>query len=62
MLATGLNVTLDEGSYVDTTNDYITIGEYGYYDVKLNGTYKQDLLTAYQNTGSDVESINTIRV
>ena len=32
-----LNVTLDEGSYVDTTNDYITIGEYGYYNIKLNG-------------------------
>ena len=32
-----LNVTLDEGSYVDTTNDYVTIGEYGYYDIVLNG-------------------------
>ena len=32
-----LNVTLDEGSYVDMSNDYITIGEYGYYKIKLNG-------------------------
>ena len=32
-----LNVTLDQGSYVDTTNDYVTIGEYGYYDIKLTG-------------------------
>jgi hypothetical protein len=32
-----LNVTLDEGSYVDMSNDYITIGEYGYYKIKLSG-------------------------
>ena len=32
-----LNVTLDQGSYVDTINDYVTIGEYGYYDIVLNG-------------------------
>ncbi len=31
-----LNVTLGT-SYVDMSNDYITIGEYGYYDIKLNG-------------------------
>ena len=58
--ATRLNVTLDEGSYVDTTNDYITIGEYGYYDVKLNGL--QARLANGRKGGSDVESINTIRV
>ena len=32
-----LNVTLDNGSYVDMSNDDITIGEYGYYNVKLIG-------------------------
>ena len=32
-----LNVTLDNGSYVDMSNDYITIGEYGYYNLKLSG-------------------------
>ena len=32
-----LNVTLDNGSYVDMSNDDITIGEYGYYKLKLSG-------------------------
>jgi len=58
--STRLNVTLDEGSYVDTTNDYITIGEYGYYDVKLNGL--QARLANGRKGGSDVEHINTIKV
>jgi len=58
--ATRLNVTLDEGSYVDTTNDYITIGEYGYYDVKLNGL--QARLANGRKGGSDIEHINTIKV
>ncbi len=58
--ATRLNVTLDEGSYVDTTNDYITIGEYGYYDVKLNGL--QARLANGRKGGGVVEEINTIKV
>lgn len=58
--ATRLNVTLDEGSYVDTTNDYITIGEYGYYDVKLNGL--QARLANGRKGGGVVEKINTIKV
>jgi len=32
-----LDVTLDQGSYVDMSNDYITIGEYGYYNINLSG-------------------------
>ncbi len=32
-----LNITLDEGSYVDTTNDYVTVGEYGYHNIELTG-------------------------
>ena len=58
--ATRLNVTLDEGSYVDTTNDYITIGEYGYYDVKLKGLEAR--LANGRKGGGGVENINTIKV
>jgi hypothetical protein len=32
-----LTVNLDNGSYLDTTNNYITIGEYGYYTIRLDG-------------------------
>tara|TARA_R110000824_G_scaffold52721_9_gene146479 strand:+ start:3720 stop:6719 length:3000 start_codon:yes stop_codon:yes gene_type:complete len=32
-----LTVTLDNGSYVDLANNYVTIGEYGYYKISLNG-------------------------
>jgi len=32
-----LNVTLDNGSYFDMGNDYITVGEYGNYDIILEG-------------------------
>ena len=32
-----LTVTLDNGSYVDTTNNYITIGEFGIYDLNIGG-------------------------
>ena len=47
-----LNVTLDEGSYVDTTNDYVTIGEYGYYDIKLNGIESR-IATIWSNTAAN---------
>jgi len=45
-----LNVTLDQGSYVDTTNDYVTIGEYGYYDIVLNGIESRAAII-WANTG-----------
>ena len=32
-----LNVYLDNGSYVDLTDNYVTIGEYGQYQISLNG-------------------------
>ena len=56
-------LTLDEygKSYVDSTKDYITIGEYGYYDVKLNGLQAK-LANEYIKGGSDDESINTIKI
>ncbi len=57
--ATNLNVTLDDGSYVDSTNHYITIGEYGYYNIKLNGTQSR-VATAYQNTVGGLKIINRI--
>ena len=57
--ATNLNVTLDDGSYVDSTNHYITIGEYGYYNIKLNGTQSR-VATAYQNTDVDLKIIDRI--
>lgn len=53
-VATNLNVTLDDGSYVDSTNHYITIGEYGYYDIKLNGIQSK-IARAYKGGGDDVE-------
>ena len=52
--ATNLNVTLDDGSYVDSTTHYITIGEYGYYDIKLNGIQSK-IARAYKGGGDDVE-------
>ena len=57
--ATNLNVTLDEGSYVNSTNHYITIGEYGYYDIKLSGIQSR-IATAYQNTVSGLKIIDRI--
>ena len=56
--ATNLNVTLNEGSYVDSANHYITIGEYGYYDIKLNGIQSK-IARAYKGGGDDV-LINSI--
>ena len=53
-VATNLNVTLDEGSYVDSTTHYITIGEYGYYDIKLNGIQSK-IARAYKGGNDDVE-------
>ena len=52
--ATNLNVTLDEGSYVDSTTHYITIGEYGYYDIKLSGIQSK-VSRAYKGCCDSVE-------
>ena len=52
--ATNLNITLDEGSYVDSTTHYITIGEYGYYDINLSGIQSK-IARAYKGGGDDVE-------
>lgn len=53
-VATNLNVTLDEGSYVDSTTHYITIGEYGYYDINLSGIQSK-IARAYKGGTDDVE-------
>ena len=53
-VATNLNVTLDEGSYVDSTTHYITIGEYGYYDINLSGIQSK-ISRAYKGGSDDVE-------
>ena len=52
--ATNLNITLDEGSYVDSTTHYITIGEYGYYDINLSGIQSK-IARAYKGGGVEVE-------
>jgi len=52
--ATNLNVTLDDGSYVDSTTHYITIGEYGYYDIKLDGIQSK-VARAYKGCCDSVE-------
>ncbi len=52
--ATNLNVTLDDGSYVDSTTHYITIGEYGYYDINLSGIQSK-IARAYKGGGDDVQ-------
>ena len=57
---TNLNVTLDNGSYVDSTNHYVTIGEYGNYKISLNGL--QARLANGRKGGADTEQINTIQV
>ena len=57
---TRLNVTLDNGSYVDVVNDYVTIGEYGNYKISLNGL--QARLANGRKGGTVVEHINTIKV
>jgi len=53
-VATNLNVTLDEGSYVDSTNHYITIGEYGYYNINLSGIQSK-IARVYKGGVDDVQ-------
>ena len=55
-----LNVTLDNGSYVDTTNNEITIGEYGYYTISLNGI--QGRLAEGHKGGGDNKYITSIQI
>ena len=57
---TRLNVTLDNGSYVDVVNDYVTIGEYGNHKISLNGL--QARLSNGRKGGSVVEHIYQVSV
>ena len=47
--AKNLAVTLNNGSYFDMSNDYITIGEYGNYDIRLDGLQAK-VARAYRNS------------
>jgi len=51
---TNLSINLDNGSYVDSTNHYITIGEYGYYDININGI-ESKIARVYKDGGDDVK-------
>jgi len=55
-----LNVTLDEDSYVDMSNDYITIGEYGYYSIKLNGL--ESRLANMKKGGSSLKGASKVKL
>ena len=55
-----LNVTLDNGSYVDMSNDYITIGEYGYYNLKLSGI--QSRLANMKKGGSNQRGASKVKL
>ncbi len=55
-----LNVTLDNGSYVDMSNDYITIGEYGYYNLKLSGL--QSRLANMKKGGSQQRGASKVKL
>mgnify|MGYP003647580406 CR=1 FL=1 len=53
--ATNLNVTLDNGNnWVDSVNHYVTIGEFGYYDINLNGIQSR-VARAYKGCCDSVE-------
>jgi len=58
-VATNLNITLDNGSFVDSTTHHITIGEYGYYDIKLNGIQSR-VATVYQTTTTGLKVVDRI--
>jgi len=55
-----LNVTLDNGSYVDMTNDYVVIGEYGYYDIKLSGIEVK--IAEMHKGGGGAKFVNSIKL
>ena len=49
-----LNVTLDNGSYIDKPNNEITVGEYGNYDIRLTGMLCR-VARAYRDSGNNQE-------
>ncbi len=53
------DVTLDNGSYVDLTEDEINIGEYGYYTIEIKNVMSK-VAEAYKG-GSDFETIEGIK-
>jgi len=58
--ASRLTVTLDGNNYVDPVNNYITIGDYGYYKISLNGM--QGRLAMAWKGGNDTESITNVNI
>ena len=52
-------VTLDNGSYVDLTEDEITIGEYGYYTIEIKNVMSK-VAEAYKGS-NDLETIEGIK-
>ena len=61
--ATRLNVSLDNGSYVDTIKDYVTMGEYGYYDIKLNGIESRvAIIWANTSGGNSLKGVDEVEI
>lgn len=58
--SSNLNINLDTGSRVDLTNDYITIGEYGFYDIVLDK--HQARLASGWKGGTGLKQISEIKV
>tara|TARA_R110002072_G_scaffold129166_1_gene267471 strand:+ start:6525 stop:9551 length:3027 start_codon:yes stop_codon:yes gene_type:complete len=58
LTASNLSVNLDNGSYLDLSTNEITIGEYGYYNLKLSGL-RAKVARAHKG-GSDDRAINSI--
>ena len=52
------NVTLDDGNYVDNTNNHIVIGEYGFYDLSLLGV--EAMISQAYKGGTDLKNFNSI--
>lgn len=55
-----INITLDNGSYVNTSTNEITIGEFGYYSIILSGMEAR--LGAGEKGGSDYETISEMQI
>ena len=55
-----LTVSLNNGSYVDMANNYVTIGEYGNYSISVNGL-KSKLALGFKGGGvhKDITEMNT---
>ena len=58
--SSNLDIILDTGSRVDLSNDYITIGEYGFYDIVLNN--QQARLASGWKGGGGFKQISQIKV